>query len=234
MTSALLEALYQTIHGNSGIHAAVDGQIFKNKALEESGAELKKTHKTIISCEISKLDGSRNSTEPTFIVDVRSKQSYEYCSEVVLLLKELLDDGFSYSGISVNVLSIEAPILVSQELVGWRSHMKVHGIINSLPTIVSLTTFPYSPQVPTREIKVICEASDAESDKLLYRFWVSGPGTGNKYIDLTGWQPKNWTIWIPKFTDSGVNTLKVQIIDQKHADRGGYDAETSLAFTVSP
>lgn len=234
MTSALLEALYQTVHGNSGIHDAVDGQIFKNKALEESGAELKKTHRTIISCEISKLDGSKSCTEFTFIVDVRSKESYEYCAEIVQLLKELLDDGFSYSGTDVNVLGIEAPILVSQELVGWRSQMKVHGTTNSLPTIVSLSTYPASPQVPTREIKVICVASDADSDKLLYRFWVSGPGTDNKNIDLTGWQTKNWIVWTPKFTDSGVNTLKVQILDQKHADRGGCDAETALAFTVSP
>ena len=234
MTSALLEALYQAVHVNSGIHDAVDGQIFKNKALEESGAELKKTHKTLISCELSKLDGSKNSTEPTFIVDVRSKESYEYCAEVVQLLKELLDDGFSHSGTAVNVLGIEAPILASQELVGWRSQMKVRATINRQPTIVSLTAYPASPQVPTLEIRVICVASDAESDNLLYRFWVSGPGTNNEYIDLNGWQPKNWIIWIPKYNDSGTNTLKVQIIDQKHADRGRYDAESTLAFTVSP
>lgn len=234
MVSALLETLYQTVLGNAGISAAVDGQIFKNKPLEESGAELKKTHKTIISCEISVLDGSRNSTDPTFIVDVRSKESYEYCAEVVQLLKDLLDGGFSYSGTTVTVLRIEAHILVSQELVGWRSQMKVKSTVNSLPAIASLTTYPASPQVPTREIKIICVASDAEGDRLLYRFWVSGPGTDGKYIDLTGWRTQNWTVWTPKYTDSGVNTLKVQIIDQKHAEKGGYDAQSTVSFTVSP
>ncbi len=234
MTSALLEALYQTIHGSSGIHAAVDGQIFKNKPLEESGSLLKLTNKTLISCEMVGLEGTKTSSEQRFIVDVRCKKSYEYCSEVVQLIKELLDDGFSYSGTTVNVLRIDAPILVSRELVGWRSRIRIHGTVDSLPTISSLTAYPASPQVPTREIKVICEASDPEAHELLYRFWLSGPGTGSKYIDLTGWQSKNWTVWTPKYTDSGSNTLKVQIIDQKHASKGGYDDEETLAFTVSP
>ncbi len=109
-----------------------------------------------------------------------------------------------------------------------------YTIANATPTITSLATYPYSPQVPTREIKIICVAADAEGHELLYRFWVSGPGTAYQYIDLTGWQAKNWTTWTPKYTDSGSNTLKCQIIDQKHAGKGSYDAEITASFTVSP
>lgn len=454
MVSSLLEALYQAVLGDTGISAAVNGQIFKSKPLEESGPELLSSNKTLISCELVGIEGTRYNTDLAFVVDIRSRKSYEYTAEVVQLLKDLLDDGFPIDpelGPNVLVTKIDAPILVSPELVGWRSKMKIFGEINdfplissltpnlaspraenteivftcvaadtelnkldyrflltgpgtgnverdltgwtaknsfvwktthvdigantikaevreepklsgrgaydyqpvmgitksytiteassgsaptitsltpnlaspqalgkeitficigadadndeilykfllngpgtgsklqavtgwqksnswtwkpgledvgastvyvqirddhhsepgsydaqtslsftvseSLPTITSLTTYPASPQVPTTDIRVICVASDANNEQILYRFLVTGPGTGSKYIDLTGWQAKNWTTWTPKYIDSGSNTLKAQIIDQKHASKGGYDAETTVAFTVSP
>ena len=93
MTSSLLEALYQTLIGNTALMTAVNSRIYKNKALEESGALLKLSHKTLISCEIVQIDGTKNSTEPAFIVDVRCKNTFEYCAEIVQAVKELLDDG---------------------------------------------------------------------------------------------------------------------------------------------
>ena len=63
---------------------------------------------------------------------------------------------------------------------------------------------------------------------------LAGQDPPVEYIDLTGWQTKNWTTWTPKYTDSGTNTLKCQIIDQKHAGKGSYDDEETASFTVSP
>jgi hypothetical protein len=207
MVSALLEALYQTIHGNAEILAAVDSQIFKNKALEESGPLLKAANKTLISCELIDLDGSKNSTEPTFIVDVRCKKSYEYCAEVVQLIKELLDDGFTYSGTTVNVHRIDAPILVSRELVGWRSQMRVYGTVNAVPAITSLTANLSAPQPAEQDITFICVAADSNLEEIQYRFLISGPGTGNVYRDMTGWTSRNSFVWKTKTEDVGTSTI---------------------------
>ena len=97
---------------------AVDSRVYKNKALEESGALLKLTHKTLISCEIVQIDGTKNSTEPVFVVDVRCKNTFEYCAEIVQAVKELFDDGISSSGTAVAVSRIDAPILDLQGVSG--------------------------------------------------------------------------------------------------------------------
>lgn len=233
MTSSLLEAAYQTLIGNAALMTAVDSRVYKSKALEESGALLKLTHKTLISCEIVQIDGTKNSTEPVFVVDVRCKNTFEYCAEVVQAVKELLDDGISYSGTVVAVSRIDAPILESKELVGWRSRMRVYGTINTAPTITSLTPNVVSPQVAAQDITFVCIAADVNLDDVQYKFIVNGPGTGSKDRDMTGWIPRNSFIWKTKTEDIGASTVKVQVRDSKHTGPGSYDATASVAYTIS-
>ena len=211
MSSALLEALYQTLIGNTALMTAVNSRIYKNKPLEESGPLLKLTYKTIISCEIVQIDGSKNSTEPAFVVDVRCKNSFEYCADVVQVVKELLDDGFTHSGTTVAVSRIDAPILASKELVGWRSRMRVYGTVNAAPTITSLTPNLASPQVAEQDVTFVCIAADANLEELQYRFLINGPGTGSKDRDMTGWIPRNSFVWKTKTEDIGASTVKVQV-----------------------
>jgi len=103
----------------------------------------------------------------------------------------------------------------------------------SLPTIISfMPSFP-SPQPPGLEIDLICTASDAEGNELFYKFLHQPPATAY-WKDLTSWQSRNWTTWKPTLNDSGVNSLKVQVIDGKHAEKGGCDATTTISYTIAP
>ena len=233
MTSSLLEALYQTLIGNTALMTAVNSRIYKNKPLEESGPLLKLTYKTIISCEIVQIDGTKNSTEPVFVVDVRCKNTFEYCAEIVQLIKELLDDSFTYSGTTVTVSRIDAPILASKELVGWRSRMRISGTVNAAPTITSLTPNLASPQVAEQDVTFVCIAADANLEELAYRFLINGPGTGNQDRDMTSWIPRNSFVWKTKTEDIGTTTVKVQIRDSKHAGPGSYDATTSVSYVIN-
>ncbi len=104
---------------------------------------------------------------------------------------------------------------------------------NAAPAITSLTPSLASPQPPGLEIELICTATDAEGNGLLYKFCHQPPGA-SYWKDLTGWQSQNWTVWRPTLADSGTNGLKVQVIDAKHAEKGGYDASSMITYTINP
>ena len=89
------------------------------------------------------------------------------------------------------------------------------------------------PQPPGLEIELICTASDADGNELLYKFLHQPPGAAY-WKDLTGWQSRNWTIWRPTLADSGTNGLKVLVIDAKHAEKGSYDATATISYTIAP
>ena len=50
---------------------------------------------------------------------------------------------------------------------------------------------------------------------------------------MTGWQILNHWIWATTDKDVGLNNIKVQIRDLKHAGAGGYDDEEMIAFEVT-
>ena len=101
----------------------------------------------------------------------------------------------------------------------------------SLPTISALTPSLSSPQPPGLEIELICSASDTEGNELLYKFLHQPPGA-SYWKDLTAWQSKNWTAWTPSLADLGTNSLKVLVIDGKHAERGSYDAASTISYSI--
>ena len=339
MTLDQLESLKSALTGDEGINGMVDGKIYKFRTIEKSELDLRSaTHKSLISCEVGDWAGGKISSDPIFIVDIRSRQGddggAEYCSEIVKAVKELLDDGFS--GVAVSELRGEVkfekalvayrcrlevfghikityslslyPSLASpqpagteivftavaspaeqleyrfllqgpgtgsqwRDMTGWiprnslswkaseqdvgSSTVKVQvrggknkiaedaeatasytitaasGGSGSLPTISSLTPSLASPQPPGLEIELICSASDVDGNELLYKFLHQPPGAVY-WKDLTNWTTRNWVTWKPTLADSGTNGLKVQVIDGKHAEKGSYDATTTISYTIAP
>jgi hypothetical protein len=104
---------------------------------------------------------------------------------------------------------------------------------NALPVLTSLTPSIASPQVVDTKVSFVAVASDSEGDWILYRFWLRGPGTGNAWQDQTGWISKNQWSWIPELRDIGANQVKVDIIDQQHAGRSGYDDTETISFMIT-
>lgn len=104
--------------------------------------------------------------------------------------------------------------------------------IGAIPAIVSLTPELASPQPPGTEMMIICAATSSDGSEILYKFWHQLPG--GAWIDVSSWTTQNFVRWKPTMRESGTNAWKVEIIDQKHAGRGSYDATASISFTVTP
>jgi len=229
LTLAQLESLKSALAGNAGINGMVDGKIYKFRALEKSEPDLRSAvHKSLISCEVGDWAGGKISSDPIFIVDIRSRRGNdggaEYCSEIAKAVKELLDDGFS----GVAVSQIQGEVKFEKALVAYRCRLEVFGHIK---IAYSLSIYPSlaSPQPTGTEIVFTAVASPA--DGLEYRFLLQGPGTGNQWRDLTGWTSRNSLSWTASEQDAGSSTIKVQV-------RGGKnmvaeDAETTVSYTIT-
>lgn len=229
MTLAQLESLKSALIGNAGINGMVDGKIYKFQPLEKSEPDLRSaTHKSLISCEVADWAGGKLSSDPIFVVDIRSRKGddggAEYCSEVVKAVKELLDDGFS----GVAVSQIQGEVKFEKALVAYRCRLEVFCHIK-IAYSLSLYPSPASPQPAGTEIVFTAVALPAEG--IEYRFLLQGPGTGSQWRDLTGWMSRNSLSWTASEQDLGSSTVKVQI-------RGGKnmvaeDAEATASFTIT-
>ncbi|MEI6105045.1 MAG: hypothetical protein WCP70_13995 [Methanothrix sp.] len=104
--------------------------------------------------------------------------------------------------------------------------------IGTAPTITSLAPRLASPQPPGTEIEIIATAAGPNGVELLYKFWHKPPGANWK--DLSPWGTQNWIRWIPTLADSGTNSIRVDVIDGLHAERGSYDATSTISYTISP
>ncbi|MDD4161655.1 MAG: SdrD B-like domain-containing protein, partial [Methanothrix sp.] len=105
--------------------------------------------------------------------------------------------------------------------------------VNQTPVLDSLTADVTSPQIPGTTITWTAEATDADSDPLLYRFFQNGPATSAAWQPVTEWSDaRTWTQKTSS-ADVGENQVKVQIRDGKHADEDGFDGETVAFFTIS-
>lgn len=104
--------------------------------------------------------------------------------------------------------------------------------VGTAPTITSLVPRLASPQPPGTEIEIIATASGSNGTELLYKFWHKPPGANWK--DLSAWNTQNWIRWIPTLADSGTNSIRVDVIDGLHAERGSYDATTEISYTIAP
>ena len=58
------------------------------------------------------------------------------------------------------------------------------------PTVTSLTPSLSSPRGQGTELDFICIAADVDSDAILYRFFLTGPGTASKKKLVQDWSQK--------------------------------------------
>ena len=229
MTLAHLESLKSALAGNAGINGMVDGKIYKFRSLEKSEPDLRSAvHKSLISCEVGDWAGGKLSSDPIFIVDIRSRHGTdggaEYCAEIVKVVKELLDDGLS----GVAVSQIQGDVKFEKALMAYRCRLEVFCHIK---ISYSLSLYPSvaSPQPAGTEIVFTAVASPAE--QLEYRFLLQGPGTGNQWRDLTGWMAKNSLSWTASEQDVGSSTVKVQVRGGKNKIE--QDAEASVSYKIT-
>lgn len=222
-----LDALKSVLIGNTAINNLVNGRIYKFKPVEKSEADLKTGNQSLISCELQDWDGQAVSSDPVFVVDIRSRKGEdggaEYCAEIASAVTELLFPGFG----SVAVSKIDGRVRYDKSLVGYRCQLLVNGHIGSAVTL-SLTPSLSSPQPAGSSIVFVATAS---LDGLEYRFLLQGPGTGNQWRDLTGWSTRNSITWKPTEDDAGSSTVKVQVRGGRF--KAGEEQEATVVFEVT-
>ncbi len=76
-------------------------------------------------------------------------------------------------------------------------------------------------------------ASDPENDPLLYKFFLSGPSTGEKLTEKTGWISGNIWAWTTSAKDVGDNQVRVWLRDGKHAGTEGSDSNATADYTIN-
>ena len=109
----------------------------------------------------------------------------------------------------------------------------IPAAVNQTPVLNSLTPDVTSPQIPGTTITWTAEATDADSDPLLFRFFLNGPATSGAWQPVTEWSDaKTWT-QTTSSADVGENQVKVQVRDGKHAAEDGFDSEVVAFFTIS-
>lgn len=226
MAFELLDALLEVLAGDERVSSLVDANICKFLPLEKCEALLKSGNRSMMSCELQDWDGRNSSTEPVFVVDIRSRQGddrgAEHCSEIVSAVTQLLRDGFG----SVQVSKILGTVRYDKTLVGHRCRLAIYGHIP--PAIsLSLAASPASPQAAGSTIVFVATASPAEG--LEYRFLLLGPGTGSVWRDLSGWISRNSFSWRPEAADAGSSTIKVEVRSGKSLP----DAVASIGYAIA-
>jgi len=226
MAFDLLDALLAVLAGDEGVSGLVDAGIHKFLPLEKSEALLKSGNRSMISCELQDWDGRNSSTEPVFVVDIRSRKGddrgAEYCSEIVSAVTELLRDGFG----GLQISKILGTVRYDKTMVGHRCRLAIYGHIQ--PSIsLSLAVSPVSPQAAGSAIILVATANPAEG--LEYRFQLLGPGTGSAWRDLSGWISRNSFSWRPEAADAGSSTIRVEV----RSGRSLPDAEASISYAIT-
>jgi len=207
----------------------VNAKIYKNKPLEECNADLKvAANKSLISCEVQDLAGQLVCADPVLIVDIRSRKGAdggaEYCAEIADAVRALLDDGFT----GAEVTKLRGEVRFDKSLVAYRCRLEVYCHIKVSYTL-TLTPSITGPQVAGTEIVFTANASPA--DGLEYRFFVTGPGTGAKARDMTGWISRNNFSWRSSSQDVGTSTITVQVRGGKSQSTA--DQTTTASYTIT-
>ena len=95
---------------------------------------------------------------------------------------------------------------------------------NEKPVISDLSSDKASPQETGSIVTWTAQANDAESDPILYRFFLNG-------LPTTDWQSSNQWTWTAA---EGEAQVEVQVRDGKHAEQDGFDDRKSATFIVLP
>ena len=67
----------------------------------------------------------------------------------------------------------------------------------------------------------MAKASDPNEDTIYYKFELSGPSTGERYVVQQDWSPRSEWIWNSTDHDLGINFIRVSVKDEKHNDPSG-------------
>jgi tetratricopeptide (TPR) repeat protein len=93
---------------------------------------------------------------------------------------------------------------------------------NQLPFVLYLNPSSSNPQNDQEAgfafsiVEWTAEAYDREHDLIYYDFFLEGPSTGGKLLDMTGWTSENTWEWIPSDLDAGQNIILVKVKDIGH------------------
>ncbi|RPJ39753.1 MAG: hypothetical protein EHM35_01550, partial [Planctomycetaceae bacterium] len=103
---------------------------------------------------------------------------------------------------------------------------------NQTPIINSLTPDKASPQTPGTSVAWSANATDADKDPVLYRFFLNGPATSGAWQPETDWSATNAWTWSTTSADAGENQIRVWIRDGKHAAEDSFDGESLAYFSL--
>ncbi len=99
--------------------------------------------------------------------------------------------------------------------------------------LTSVTPSLASPKA--NENTIVFSALANKSSRISYRFWQKGPGTGNVWRDMTGWQNKNSWSWRTVACDIGTNYVRCEVVDNAEAwdDADVTGRRTDLTYVIS-
>jgi protocatechuate 3,4-dioxygenase beta subunit len=104
---------------------------------------------------------------------------------------------------------------------------------NTPPAIRSLSASPVSPLTAGVAVTWTADARDPDGDKILYRFFLTGPSTGSIQKAMTDWTADSTWTWKTTEADIGQNQIEVWVRDGNHAGADSADDRRSAAFTIS-
>ncbi len=96
---------------------------------------------------------------------------------------------------------------------------------NQPPVIVSMVSDKSGPQDTETIVTWTAEASDPESDSLVYRFLLRGK-TVSDWSSASSWS------WATTSDEIGENQIEVQVRDGKHVGPNGFDSNKVASFTI--
>ncbi len=123
-----------------------------------------------------------------------------------------------------NVTEIPAPV---------NETVTAPAVENQTPILNSLIPDIASPQRPGVTVTWTANATDADMDTLLFRFFLNGPATNGAWQPETDWSTADTWTWVTSAADTGENQVRAQVRDGKHAAEDSFDSELSSYYTLS-
>ncbi len=103
---------------------------------------------------------------------------------------------------------------------------------NQTPVLNALIPDKPTPQAPGVSITWTANATDADNDRILFRFFLNGPATAGSWQPETDWSYADTWTWTTSSLDTGENQVRVWARDGKHAAEDSFDSEQSANFAL--
>lgn len=120
-------------------------------------------------------------------------------------------------------LSSDASATSSAKAVALGSTAKAQKIVDENATISSIKVSQQSPQLAGTVLVWTVEASNPGNEQMLYDFQLTGPSTGGRLKDMTGWIEGNTWTWNTSDADVGENKIEILVTrigsDQQEASK---------------